>query len=148
GLNPEPLIVRVPAGAWIKVTLRNAFPANGKAFQPGPPTTLSTASVGPISGVQMADSTTVGLHPSTLASDVTDGDGMNVAYNPDQTIPLKNDGSDPAPRVPYWYAGRLVPDSEGKVRPVPAEFGAVNLAPADPIMQRQAGLYGALIVEP
>ena len=95
----------------------------------------------------MADSTRVGLHPSILAYDITD-DGMDVGYNPDKTIPLNKDGSDPKPRETYWYAGRLVADADGKVTPVPAEFGAVNLAPADPIMQRQAGLYGALIVEP
>jgi hypothetical protein len=148
GLNPEPLIVRVPAGAWIKVTLRNAFNPTGVAFTPSGRTTLSTASVSQLRAVQMIDSTTVGLHPSLLAYDVTDGDGMNVGYNPDQTIPLKADGSKPEPRVTYWYAGRLVPGPDGKVMAIPAEFGAVNLAPADPIMQRQAGLYGALIVEP
>jgi hypothetical protein len=96
----------------------------------------------------MADSTTVGLHPSILAYDITDGDGMDVGYNPDQTIALNKDGADPAPRETYWYAGRLVAGADGKVTPVPAEFGAVNLAPADPVMQRQAGLYGALIIEP
>ncbi|HME09285.1 MAG TPA: glycosyltransferase [Bryobacteraceae bacterium] len=48
----------------------------------------------------------------------------------------------------YWYAGEVSLDSQGKVQGKPIEFGATNLTPADPLLQAQFGMVGALIIEP
>jgi len=86
-------------------------------------------------------SSVVGLHPQTLATDVTRGDGFNVGLNPVQTVV-------PGDSVTYqWYAGELMLRNDSIIaRPV--EFGAINLMPADPIRQPGKGLIGGLIIEP
>jgi manganese oxidase len=83
-----------------------------------------------------------GLHASLLSYDVTHSDGMNVGTNPDETVA-------PGGTKTYeWYAGRYDRDENGKWMAQPAEYGAVNLNPADPLAQHPKGLIGALIVEP
>ena len=82
-----------------------------------------------------------GLHASLLFYDVTNSDGMTVGANPDQTVA-------PGGTIAYeWYAGRYEREN-GKWMPMAAEYGAVNLNPADPLAQHPKGLLGALIVEP
>ena len=83
-----------------------------------------------------------GLHAALLDYDVTTSDGMNVGNNPDETVA-------PGGSKTYeWFAGRYEREESGGFKPVPAEYGAVNLNPADPLAQHPKGLIGALIVEP
>ncbi len=91
--------------------------------------------------VQISTSRNVGLHASLLQYDIRDSDGMNVGSNPVQTL------TPGASRTYSWYAGRHVRD-EGTWKPLPIEYGAVNLNPSDPLMQHTKGMIGALIVEP
>jgi len=137
----EPLILRVKAGDWIKITLRNEISATyGQA------------------------SATVGLHPQLLAYDVTRSDGANIGFNPVQT--LKGSSGSAAQQEKqleyWWYAGELQTDENGNIElkkddagnslgiPLgrPRELGAINLLPPDPLKQHTNGLVGALIVEP
>src|SRR5260370_35570328 len=87
-------------------------------------------------------STKVGLHPQMLALDVHTNDGANVGNNPNSTLgPGKS-------RTYRWYAGILGTAADGNLAATPVEFGAVNLLPADPLMQAYQGLFGGLIREP
>lgn len=95
-------------------------------------------------------SATVGLNAQLVAYDITQGDGANVGFNPIQTV------EPGTKKTMCWYAGKLEvemePASNGISKPVmkatPIEFGAINLTPADGLMQHTMGLVGALIVEP
>jgi hypothetical protein len=127
--NPEagePLIIRVKAGSWVKVTLYNKLPI-----------TLTTA--------KNPTSSTVGLHAQLLAYDVTSSDGANVGFNPVQTVSGVGSRS-MNPETYWWYAGEF--RTEPKNETVPIELGAVNLVAPDLLNQHQNGLVGALIVEP
>jgi hypothetical protein len=85
-----------------------------------------------------------GLHASLLSYDVTHSDGMNVGGN----LAAKDQTVAPGSSITYeWYAGRYE-RVNGAWTPLPVEYGAVNLNPADPLMQHPKGLLGALIVEP
>ena len=103
------------------------------------------------SACRLAFSKNVGLHPSLVAYDIRQGDGMNIGYNPGQTLkanfPLQADI-----RTTYLYAGGLSLErtfnGKQEVRESPIEFGGINLVPADPVLQHMTGLYGALIIEP
>src|SRR5262249_8179038 len=95
-----------------------------------------------LTGVQLQTSSDVGLHPQLLHYDVTTSDGFNIGGNPVITIP-------PNGKATYtWYAGTVDRLPNGSTKYTPVEFGAVNLAPADPLMQSNFGLIGALIIEP
>jgi manganese oxidase len=148
GIEPGPLVLRANAGDLIRVTLRNKIAptdSSGKLLSPfavqrpfqGAPAAFDSAS-----GLLGATSPTVGLHPGLVAFDVTQGDGSNAGANPVQTVP-------PGGKVTYtWFAGVLGLGDQGSIEPIPVEFGAVNLAPADPSFQHTHGLLGVLIVEP
>ncbi|MFZ1220969.1 MAG: hypothetical protein WAO00_16865, partial [Chthoniobacterales bacterium] len=125
GIIP-PLILRVKAGQWVKVTLKNRIrPDYANA------------------------STTIGLHSQLVAYDVSNSDGMNVGFNPIQTVPSTPRGADVVTdRVYWWYAGDLEMNAKGEPTPSPRELGATNLCPAAPLSQDGNGLLGALIVEP
>jgi hypothetical protein len=135
----EPLILRVKAGQWVGVSLKNNIPASYQGA-----------------------STTVGLHSQLLGYDVSVSDGMNVGFNKTQT---KAAAATPAPTATatatskpneaptpdyLWYAGDLTRSEDGKGlnNPQPRELGATNLCPAAPLHQDGNGLLGALIVEP
>jgi len=137
----EPLIMRVKAGDWIKITLQNEIGATyGQA------------------------SATVGLHPQLLAYDVTRSDGANIGFNPVQTLKGSSGSTaQPEKKLEYWwYAGELLTDENGNIKvkkdeagnslgtPLgqPRELGAINLLPPDPLNQHNNGLVGALVVEP
>jgi hypothetical protein len=92
-----------------------------------------------------------GLHPALLEFDITQANGVNVGFNPTTTVDSSKKQSF------YWYAGELSirPNRSGigkdlgyHVVPVPIEYGAINLVPADLLVQPQFGMVGALIVEP
>jgi hypothetical protein len=141
GVPVEPLILRASAGDCIDVTLTNWLnPAevdiNGKPVFANPdPDQYPPSGMKPI---RIYPSARAGLHAQLLQANVLTSDGMSVGQNPDQTAG-PNGGV-----VRYtWYAG--LRDGE---RFVPAELGAVNLQPADPIEQPQFGAVGALVIEP
>jgi hypothetical protein len=138
--NIEPLVLRANAGDWIHVTLVNNFTGKEPVFNH-----YETASrfgltyATPYDYIKIASSRNVGLHAQMLAYDAGHSDGANIGRNPVQTAP-------PQGKADYWwYAGKIDPAS-GAATPV--EFGAVNLLPADPLMQVYRGLFGALVVEP
>jgi hypothetical protein len=137
--SPEPLVLRVAAGDWIRVKLVNGFSGSEPVF-----TTSESANrftqipySFPYGSVDITTSAHVGLHAQLVEYDVTRADGMNVGANPAQTAA-------PGASVDYlWYAGKI---ENGRATPV--ELGSINLMPADPLMQVYRGLFGALVVEP
>ena len=139
GVPVEPLILRANAGDCIKMTLRNKLPPvlpdlDGWSTLP---MIVEFFNANDIRG-----SSHVGIHPQLLATDVTRSDGMNVGFNPVQTVP-------PGGKKKYtWYAGDLKMRPDGVLVPTPVEFGTVGLAPADPIKHATKGLVGVLIIEP
>jgi len=130
----EPLILRAAAGDCITVVLTNGLPTtalnSGVAAQPF------------LTGVQFQTSHAVGIHPQLLSYDVTTSDGFNIGSNPVVTV----QPGDTCTSI--WYAGKIDRGSNGQPVYTPVEFGAVSLAPADPLMQDNFGLIGALIIEP
>jgi hypothetical protein len=136
GVPIEPLILRAAAGDCISIELTNGLSAA---------TTLNGGipALPPLDNtVQLQTSHDVGLHPQLLAYDVAKSDGFNIGSNPVKTVP-------PGQKITYtWYAGKITRDDKGKPHYAPVEFGSVNLAPADPLMQDNFGLIGALIIEP
>ncbi|HVE82029.1 MAG TPA: hypothetical protein VND93_04255 [Myxococcales bacterium] len=145
GVDPasvEPLVLRARAGDWIHVTLYNNFTGKEAVFtNPSATEPANRAAqipyANPYANVSLTTSSSVGLHPQLVEMDVTSGDGANVGNNPTQTVK-------PGGKIEYWwYAGKI---EDGK--PVPVEYGAVNLIPADPLMQVYHGLFGTLVIEP
>ncbi len=138
----EPLVLRARAGDWIHVTLHNDLTGKEPVFTDPAATEPANRAAqipyaNPYVNVNLTTSATVGLHPQLVELDVTSGDGANVGNNPVQT-------ARPGGKVDYWwYAGKM----EGGT-PVPVEYGAVNLIPADPLMQVYHGLFGSLVIEP
>jgi hypothetical protein len=138
--SPEPLVLRVAAGDWIRLRLVNGFRGDEPVF-----TTAEAANRWsqipysfPYGDRTLTTSARVGLHAQLLEYDVAASDGMHVGRN------LDGQTAGPGRSVDYvWYAGKV----EGGVA-TPVEFGSVNLMPADPIMQVYRGLFGALVVEP
>ena len=136
GVPTEPLILRAAAGDCITVELSNGLPAPGTALNGGIPAEPA------LTGVTLQTSHDVGLHPQLLAYDVTTSDGFNIGSNAVHT-------AGPGQKATYtWYAGKVDRGANGKPVYTPVEFGAVNLAPADALMQDNFGLIGALIIEP
>jgi manganese oxidase len=139
GVPVEPLVLRAAAGECVEVELTNALDPRLPVFSQ--PTEAGDLPSHP----RLSTSPTVGLHPQLLAYDATRDQGLNMGQNPVATVP-------PGGRRTYrWYAGLLVSGGVGEggaPRHVPAELGAVNLLPADPLRQHPHGLFGALVVEP
>jgi manganese oxidase len=66
-----------------------------------------------------------------------------MGANPTQTV------SPGAPPATYtWYGGKVTRGNAGKPVYTPMEYGAISLAPTDPVMQDNFGLIGGLIIEP
>jgi hypothetical protein len=136
----EPLVLRANAGDWINVVLVNDFTGGEAVFQRREAASRFGLTYAiPYDNIRIASSSHVGLHAQLLAYDAGHSDGANIGRNPVQTAA-------PQGRTEYWwYAGKIDP-ATGAATPV--EFGAVNLLPADPLMQVYRGLFGALVVEP
>jgi hypothetical protein len=140
GVHIEPLILRASAGECIVVGLTNNLPA-GTQFDLDGFNTLPMI-VDRFNANQIRPSADVGLHPQLVYLDVTRSDGMNVGFNPVQTV-------SPGQTIEYqWYAGDIVTGPNNSGVPTPVEFGATNLSPADPIKHTNKGAIGALIIEP
>jgi hypothetical protein len=137
----EPLILRAAAGECVFITLTNQLggdPLDFDGFNTLP------MIVHQFNNNQIAPSSEVGLHAQLVEYDMADSDGMNVGFNPVQTVP-------PGGTTTYkWYAGRVEIDETqpGNRRAIPVEFGAINLMASDPIEGSSKGLIGALVIEP
>jgi hypothetical protein len=135
-VHHEPLILRAAAGECIHLTLTNGLPPAATGLNPGLPAQSAFPEI------QLQSSHQVGLHPQLLAYDVRQSDGFNIGQNGVTTAA-------PGQQVTYtWYAGKIIHSAGGATMYTPVEFGAVDLAPADPLMQDNFGLIGALIIEP
>jgi hypothetical protein len=139
GVPVEPLILRAAAGDCINVTLSNNLPA---VVPDKPGYNTMPMIVDDFNANQVVPSSKVGLHPQLVLMDVTRSDGANVGFMPTQT-------ANPGGKTTYqWYAGDLLIDSTGYAKPLPIEFGAINLISSDPIKHSNKGALGALIIEP
>lgn len=137
GANVQPLAIRARAGECIRVNLTSAF---GDSAANNIFTTLSQTEY----GTKFFPSRNAGLHAQLLSYDVTTSDGMNVGFNPTQTVLPNTTNS----RTYYWYSGSLAIDDNGKITGTPIEFGPIVLRPSDPLMQSPLGLAGAMVIEP
>ena len=88
----------------------------------------------------------MGLNPQLVFFDVSRDNGMNVGHNPVQTVKPNQS------KTYRWYAGAVSvvtqPDGTKKWVGSPVEFGATNLASADPVKHSNKGAIGARIIEP
>jgi hypothetical protein len=140
----EPAILRAAAGECINVVLTNGLSATAAPFaqvvnSPGAWSTNKNTALGQI---PLQIPSRVGLHPQLVSYDVTQANGVNAGLNPDQTV-----GPGQTETL-QWYAGNRQINADGTVTYVPVELGAINLTPADELLQPSSGLVGALIVEP
>ncbi len=151
GLNIEPLALRAAAGDVIRLQLTNRVNARAAVFTT--PESAARPTLGftdAYANINLLPSSQAGLHPQLLALDVSNADGMNVGINPVQTVAACNPApcTGAPPSITYtWYAGTLQ-NENGVTRATPVEFGALNLTPADPLMQAYHGLFGGIIIEP
>ncbi|HKV36256.1 MAG TPA: hypothetical protein VJP89_18100, partial [Pyrinomonadaceae bacterium] len=138
GVPIEPLVVRARAGECINFNLYNKLPkivADLDGFNTMPNI------IHHFNANQVKPSRQVGLHPQLLAYNVTNSDGKNVGFNPNQTI-------GPGGFARYtWYAGDVVINGFQRIA-TPIEFGATNLISSDPIKHSNKGAIGSLIIEP
>ncbi len=140
GVPREPLVLRARAGDCVEVKLTNKLPATGALDVPGFNTMPMI--VEKFNANQVKPSAHVGLHAQNLFYDVTRSDGMNVGFNPVQTVA-------PGLSTTYqWYAGDVTADAADNGVATPIEFGATNLTSSDPIKHSNKGLHGSLIIEP
>jgi hypothetical protein len=140
----EPLILRAKAGEWIMVNLKNSLPSENKTpADPAFPKAflLNNTNYPGSLNPQVFTSRRAGLHPALVSFDITDSNGINLGFNPESTVAPGES------RTFLWYAGDLE-DKFGKLLEKPVEFGAINLVPADLMVQPQFGMVGALVIEP
>jgi manganese oxidase len=135
----EPLILRAAAGDCIEITLENRMPDAPVQLNIGRQSTV-------LPNAGLRTSRDAGLRPQLVSYDVTQNDGVNAGLNPVQTIPPVRAGV-VSSKVVQWYAGNVTGNA-GVLQHTPIEFGAISLAPADPLMQHPYGLLGALVIEP
>ena len=139
----SPLVLRAKAGEWIEINLKNNLTTEDistlKVILPGNPVG-SSASSKEIKAY--STSAQVGIHPMRLAFDSTQANGMNIGQNK-QPQTVKPGES----KTVNWYAGSI-DIVDGKRVLTPVELGAVNLLPADALLQASFGLVGVLVVEP
>ena len=141
----EPLVMRVNAGDCLALTLVNSFNPGSATFGK-----ISQAAYAP--NINLSPSVYAGLTPALLSYDAMTSTGLNVGFNPEQTVPIAS-ATDYAngklnERTYYWYAGETKVDQAGKITGLPIELGSVNLTPSDPLEHDLHGLVGGLIVEP
>lgn len=142
GVPIEPLILRANAGDCIEVTLRNKLPSAPRDL---PGFNTLPMIINRFNANQLRPSNQVGLHPQLLFFDPTRSNGVNVGFNPVQTVA-------PGGTETYqWYAGDMqIVNNAGIItgQGVPIEFGATGLMSSDPIKHGNKGAVGALIIEP
>ena len=142
----QPMVLRVNAGDWVKITLENQFDTTDDTFSTSNPSGTATATCpwnfGPLPGITLKTSTAAGLHPQLMSFDISESNGFNAGYSTGQTAEAGGT------QTFYWYAGNLEASADGSVAETPVELGSIILMPADTNVQQTKGLYGALIVEP
>jgi hypothetical protein len=140
----EPASLRAAAGECVTIILTNGLTATATPFtqsvnSPGAWSTNKNTALGQI---PLQISSRAGLHPQLMSYDVTLANGVNAGFNPDQTVgPTGN-------KTIQWYAGNRQINADGTATYIPVELGAINLTPADELLQVSSGLVGGLIVEP
>jgi hypothetical protein len=133
--SDEPLILRANAGDCVALTLKNTMSTSAKVF-----TVSSTAAFA--QNISLSPSTSAGITPALMSFDVMQSGGLNVGFNPLQTV------APGASATYYWYAGQTTVDPAGKVTGTPMELAGINLTPSDPLEQDKHGLVGGMVVEP
>ena len=135
--STEPLVLRANAGECIQLTLANKFNTALPVFGPSGSSTAAYAQ-----DIPLMVSKNVGLTPALLSHDVMNSAGMNIGWNPAQTVATGGSAT-------YkWYAGQTNIDVNGNITGTPIELAGVNLTPSDPLQQDLYGLVGGLVVEP
>ncbi|MBL4660585.1 MAG: hypothetical protein JKY19_09525 [Alcanivoracaceae bacterium] len=137
----SPLILRAKAGEWIEVNVKNNLTdADVSTMKVNLKNLSGSASSKTIKAY--TTSAQVGIHAMRLSFDSTQANGMNIGQN-QQSQTLQPGES----KTYNWYAGNI--DVVGGKRVLtPVELGAVNLLPADALLQASFGLVGVLVVEP
>jgi manganese oxidase len=133
--STEPLILRANAGDCVALTLKNTMNTSASVF--GITSTAAFAQ-----NINLAPSKNAGITPHLMAYDVMNSSGMNVGFNPVQTV------APGASRTYYWYAGQSNVSTNATAPREAIELGGVNLTPADPLEQDKHGLVGGMIIEP
>ncbi|WP_196138409.1 hypothetical protein [Aliikangiella sp. G2MR2-5] len=151
-MTNNPLILRVAAGDWVKVSLTNnltrqqtqGFVTQWGLFQGtqgfggnGQGSYTSIDTVKPYSMSSQA-----GINPQLIAYDGATSAGFNIGSNQTSSVAAGET------KDFIWYAGNIAVDKSGNKIYTPVEFGGVNLIPSDPLLQQSWGLYGVLVVEP
>jgi hypothetical protein len=131
----EPMILRANAGECVSLTLQNQMDPTSNVFQQ-----YSNAKFD--ANINLYPSPEAGITPALMSYDVMASSGLNVGFNPVQTVAYNQQ------QTYYWYAGQTHVDRAGKISGTPMELGSVNLTPPDPLEQDLHGLVGGLIVEP
>jgi hypothetical protein len=140
----EPLVLRANTGECVALTLKNAFTQGAAVFQQQsfakfvPPSQYFPST----KKIPLMPSYEAGTTPALMSYDVMASGGMNIGYNPNQTVPYQQQ------KTYYWYAGQTQVDRAGRITGIPIEFGGANVTPSDPLEQDNRGLVGGLIVEP
>ena len=135
----EPLILRANAGECVAVTLENELNKTAPVFSQ-----QSFAKFDPFHYYPLKTSPYAGVTAALMSYDVMSSAGMNIGFNPEQTVANGNAN----PKTYYWYAGQTKVSSSGAISGTAIEFGGVNLTPSDPLQQDRYGLVGGMVVEP
>jgi hypothetical protein len=135
----EPLILRARAGECLKLVVRNRLPATVPDLDGF--NTLPMI-VNHFNNNQIRPSSLVGLRPQLVFHDVSRSAGVNVGFNPEQTV------APGSSRAYVFYAGDVSVNPDGTLTYTPIEFGAINLKSSDPIKHSNKGALGGLIIEP
>ena len=145
GKRLEPLVLRANAGDWIELTLHNKVPkeAADKLVTQWGQNNSGQSNSASYAGIENYHaSLQAGINTMLLAYNSNHSAAINIGANHTQTV-------GPGESRSYrWYAGDISVDALEQKRLTPIEFGAVNLAPAGPLLQSSYGAYGALIIEP
>lgn len=159
----EPLVLRAPAGACVKLQLRNLLPH----VLPNGPQVAGSAHYGHNFLSMITDgfnvnqfrmSSSVGLSAPMVAQHLLGSDGSNVGINTaaggrlqGSLVPAcKGDPDGPAcTSESIWYTGSFDVDAAGAPVSQPIEFGVLPLRSlGDPIKHPMHGAVGALVVGP
>lgn len=151
----EPLVLRAPAGACIRVVLKNRLRRISRDLvgTASWPATWSYNLVSPIMPTfnfnQFASSTRVSLHPQLVAVNTFAEDGAHIGVNPYSSVPpCSATDCNAAQKTYHWYAGDFT-YVNGRRKFTPIEFGAAVLRDASDVIKGSShGAVGALVIEP
>ncbi|HEU4597466.1 MAG TPA: hypothetical protein VFS10_20215 [Pyrinomonadaceae bacterium] len=141
GLPVEPLILRARAGECLDITLTNRLPATATQADLDGFNTMPMI-VDNFNANQVKPSSQVGLHAQGVFFDVTRDNGVNVGFNPLQTV------KPGLSKKFQWYVGDVTTSATNALVATPIEFGTTGLSSSDPIKHSNKGAVGALIIEP